>query len=520
MKRNYAAAFLAATTIAICGCSGTSTIPSPTLQVTHPRASRASAEATFVMHWPASASKQASTAGAHLHRFLISPSAQSVSVQVNSQTPTVLNRPSGSGITTSNITLIAPVGPDVFSIKLYDQDNATGNLLGETAVSKTIVANTANTVSATVNGVLGKIALGPASSQPFVEGDATTGFILVGGQAESFIATPEDADGNAIVAPGTIPKIALASTSSAITVTPGLTNQFKLQAVAATGSTVELVATSAGSAVSQSFNLTEKAAIYVPNFLNNTITVYDQTGNQITPSGAFPGLDSPNGIALDTLNGNLYVSDPGNNTVTAYTQNGTQVTGLSGGFPNLSGPAGIVYDETVNAIYVANAGNGTVTEYDAIGDQITASGGFPGLSAPLDIAVDPANTLLYVTDDATDKVLRFDANGNSVPTIGSFSGVLGPEGIAYDSANNELYVGDNFTGEAPHEFDPEGNSIAASGGFPGITVALGVTFNPINDEVYVNSEGSVLAFGQDGSPLGAAVPPTNLHGAIFPVVIP
>ena len=77
------------------------------------------------------------------------------------------------------------------------------------------------------------------------------------------------------------------------------------------------------------------------NFYNNTVTEYDQNGNQITTSGSFPNLDWPAGIAFDSANGSLYVSSGYSSTITEYDQNGNQVT-PSGTFPNLSNPQQLV----------------------------------------------------------------------------------------------------------------------------------------------------------------------------------
>jgi YVTN family beta-propeller protein len=56
--------------------------------------------------------------------------------------------------------------------------------------------------------------------------------------------------------------------------------------------------------------------------------------------GGFPNLNSPRDIAYDPANGFLYVTNFSNNTVTVYDQNGNQQT-LSGSFPNLNEPYGI-----------------------------------------------------------------------------------------------------------------------------------------------------------------------------------
>ena len=484
------------------------------------------ASATFTMHWPTTTSSTSSTR----QPFFISPSAQSVTISVNGQTPNVVNRPSGSPTPTSNITIAAPVGTDVFSIKLYDQQGGSGNLLGQTALSKTIVANAANTISATVNAVLGKIALGPASAQPFVEGNAVGGFVLVGLQALTFIATPEDADGNAIVAPGTIPVISLAASSSGLKITPtSTTNQFKLQVVTPLPSSpfspplmVTLLATSKGTPISATFSITESSAIYVPNFGNSSITFYDHNGIQITLSGAFPNLNGPSGIAFDSANGQLYVTNFSNSTITVYNQSGGKIT-TSGTFPNLNSPQDIAFDQTNGELYATNEGNNTITVYDKNGNQITPSGAFPNLNGPQGILFDPANGQLYVTNSGNNSITVYDQNGNQITPSGTFPGLNGPADIALDQTGSpfgaELFV-PNFNNNTLNSYDPNGNVISCSV-FPNLNGPAGIAFDQENSLLYVTNEGNNTITGYNTCGdliLSGAFP--NLSTPAKPAIVP
>ena len=72
---------------------------------------------------------------------------------------------------TSNLTVDAPAGADVFLIALYDQPQVpgetttVGNELGRVRVAQTIVANTTNTLSATVIGTVASVRIGPLPNQ-------------------------------------------------------------------------------------------------------------------------------------------------------------------------------------------------------------------------------------------------------------------------------------------------------------------------------------------------------------------
>ncbi len=122
----------------------------------------------------------------------ISPSTQSVSFAVapqsgGSTTTAVLNC-----TTTCNGTIDAPVGSDIFTAKLFDATNGGGNLLAAGATVQSIVANQANTVHLTFNGVVKSIAVSLSTTQVT---PGTAGSVGV-------TVTALDADGNTIVGPG------------------------------------------------------------------------------------------------------------------------------------------------------------------------------------------------------------------------------------------------------------------------------------------------------------------------------
>ena len=76
-------------------------------------------------------------------------------------------------------------------MKLYDATNGTGNLLSTGSLTQTIVANTANTVNVTFNGVVASLSIGLGAS-----GTAGTSASI------PVMVNALDADGNTIVGPG------------------------------------------------------------------------------------------------------------------------------------------------------------------------------------------------------------------------------------------------------------------------------------------------------------------------------
>jgi DNA-binding beta-propeller fold protein YncE len=168
--------------------------------------------------------------------------------------------------------------------------------------------------------------------------------------------------------------------------------------------------------------------IYAPNTGNNTMTVYDQNGDELPLSeGAFPNLDDPQSVVFDPLNGELYAPNNGNNTMTVYNKNGSQVSLSEGAFPNLNVPTGVTLDPLNGHLYVSNGGNNTVTVYDQNGNQIATTGTFPHLDVPIDIAFDPSNSELYVINDGNNSMTVYDQNGNQITTTGTFPNLNEPE---------------------------------------------------------------------------------------------
>ena len=116
----------------------------------------------------------------------VSASTKSATIAVGSATATTVNC-----TTTCSGTVSAPVGSETFAVNLYDAANGSGNLLSTGTVTQTIVANTANSVNLTFNGVVASLSI--ALSESVTSGTAAT----VGVAVDAL-----DADGNTIVGPG------------------------------------------------------------------------------------------------------------------------------------------------------------------------------------------------------------------------------------------------------------------------------------------------------------------------------
>jgi sugar lactone lactonase YvrE len=215
--------------------------------------------------------------------------------------------------------------------------------------------------------------------------------------------------------------------------------------------------------------------IYAANACTGTITIYARGSNgnaapTATIGGSSTGLSAPEGIALDSTTGNIYVADYGDGNygsgrVLVFPPLGSSTGPLNeaptatiyGSNTGLDYAVGIALDSSRN-IYVADPGNGSVFVYPALGSSTgllnelpiaTISGANTGLNLPGGMALDSSGKI-YVADNGATSVFVYPALGSSTgllnefPTAtisGSNTGLNGPFGVALDSSRN-IYVAD------------------------------------------------------------------------------
>ncbi|MGB8907717.1 MAG: NHL repeat-containing protein [Candidatus Cybelea sp.] len=207
--------------------------------------------------------------------------------------------------------------------------------------------------------------------------------------------------------------------------------------------------------------------IYVANRDGNSVTVYaaGATGN-VAPiqdiSGSMTGLVHPLGLALNPLNGDIYVANEPRGA-----KLGGKVTIYPSGSTGNIAPTGIIegmrtaidkpYKLTLGAtgkIYVPNFNNSvTVYRAGARGDSApikTISGSNTGLEFPEQIALD-THGRVYVANHNNMSVTVYAtlANGNVAPirTIrGSNTQIHNPNGIALDGSGHIYVANASFNG--------------------------------------------------------------------------
>jgi len=466
-------------------------------------------------------------------RAYISPNIASLSVAVNGAAATFVNAPPIGAGRTVTVTIPAPVGNDTFAFAEYDMNDGKGNLLGRTSQPMTIQAGIVNNLAFTLDGQLAKIAFAPAGTSPFLEVGGTAAapvYTLVGNLAVPFNVLPEDADGNVIVTPGAVPAVTVAGPSgSPIGSVPGANGTIGLFASAPTAP-VAVTATGKdldGKTITASLMIGASAAIYIANYLSQTITAYDESGTALAlPSTSFNGLTNPMGLAYvpsatPGTSGSLVITETANSSapfVMEYDQSGGVQVVQNSAFTNTMQPLFPSYAPAAGTspatLSLPNYKNSTVTQYDAAGNALPiASGKFAGLASPVQIVYDSNNAHYYVTNLGSFNINQYTTDGTTVGT--PVSAGNHPMGVAYDGNNKHLYVA--FSGQVATvsssppspsgimEFDENLATISTTGQFtnanPNTASYIGILFDPFNKQLYVTDAGdnAVVAFTEAGA---------------------
>jgi hypothetical protein len=464
----------------------------------HSTAAKVRVPVSFTMRWPSRATAQAKRRPA-----FVSPSAQSVVIEVNpdATTPgpiTFANAPAGGG--TSTITIDAPAGQDVFVVSLYDQaqiaaeTTAAGNELGRVRVAQTIAPNVTNTLSATVIGTVASVRIGPMPNQSnvvVVAGSNPPAFELVGRAPATFAVAPLDVDGNVILQPDAAPAISVTPNVRAthilsVTLVAGTTDQYTVQAIAPNTSVspTALVATAFdanGNSATSSMVVDETSAVYVA-YANGGAPVVARFSADGTlmplAAGTFGGLQNPVALAYDADDREILVADTGLGKVVAFDESGAPLAGFTA--PAVAGANGVAYDPNDGNVYATGSSGVTV---------FSPSGGAPNGGIPASFAAANAQGITF---DATTPSFVLDelAVGNvATPALAFF---------------NESGGG---AGSAPFANAP----IAIAYGSP-----LSVTQSPqTTAQLYVTSAAGVAAF----TPTGGALTTVADTGAPFGITV-
>ena len=183
-------------------------------------------------------------------------------------------------------------------------------------------------------------------------------------------------------------------------------------------------------------------AVYVANSGAGTVSVIDEKTNAVT---ATIGVGSdPHGVAVNPAAGTVYVTNAGDDTVSvinAATNTVTATIGV-GGYPD-----GVAVDPTAGTVYVTNGHSDTVSVINAATNTVTATITIPATDGyPDAVAADPAAGTVYVLDssDNPGRVAVIDVATNAITA--TITVAFAAEGVAVDPAAGTVYVPNHDSG--------------------------------------------------------------------------
>lgn len=270
------------------------------------------------------------------------------------------------------------------------------------------------------------------------------------------------------------------------------------------------------------------------------IRVSDASGNSATDSVMITrvpaGLDEPTGIAVDTVNDEIFVANRGNSSIVVYARTDSGYAApkriISGASTGLASPESVAVDTVNNEIFVSNGNSISIYGRTANGDaaplrSIILVSPSPSYAVPTAVTVDRTNNEIFVTYVKTDGTFSFiavyalTASGSASPLgiiSGASTGLDYPWGIAVDPVNNEIFVSDYRSQKIlvyPRTASGDVAPIRTiSGSSANLTFSNGIAVDTVNDELFVMGSGSVLVYPRTAS--GDASPiRTILDGKLY-----
>jgi sugar lactone lactonase YvrE len=262
--------------------------------------------------------------------------------------------------------------------------------------------------------------------------------------------------------------------------------------------------------------------------VNGTDQTFQTLLSFLTPVGSFGSagtgsgqFQTPIGVAVDRLNGRVYVADSANARIERFSASGKFLAALGWGVTDgqarseicksrkckagiagagagqFATPTSVAVDDSpsasIHSLYVGDAGNNVVEKFNAAGKYLatidgstTPQGHFVSLAG---VAVDQKGHL-WTADSGTGNVDEFDAKGTFLQQWADPSG--SPQAIAVDAGHSAVYL---ITGGTTQGF-----TLTGTGATPidsGTGVALGL--DPVTGDLYVDHGGDVAVYDPMGT---------------------
>jgi hypothetical protein len=176
------------------------------------------------------------------------------------------------------------------------------------------------------------------------------------------------------------------------------------------------------------------------------------SGTAILFTATGPGMNNVSrctAVAVDGLNGKLFMADGASNTIWRFNLDGTGQALIRPGLTNY--PTDLALDVLNQKIYFATSStiqaNNTVQRMDYTSGNNTilftatgsAANGGNGVSRCTAIAVDPSNSKMFIADAGAGKIWGMNLSGGGLMALATAPANSFPTGLALDTANQQVY---------------------------------------------------------------------------------
>lgn len=268
------------------------------------------------------------------------------------------------------------------------------------------------------------------------------------------------------------------------------------------------------------------------------IKAYDAKGNSGTDTITItrvhdPYINNPTGIAIDTVNDEVFVASCQNSSLLVYARadsgRATPKRVIYGAAANMYCLTGVAVDTINNEIFLTDFSIINVYSRTASEDASPIRTAAATAGGTINIAVDTVNNEIFVMNNyylaQNISVYSRTASGDAPVRVisGAAANIGYPNGLAVDAANNEIFLADHSTPHRINVYSSSASGDAApirtiSGPSTGLDFPSGVAVDTVNNEIFVVNSDSVSVYSRTAN--GDAAPVRVISGASVNIGIP